>query len=132
MVKEIQQTFNIYFDTKNKWVTMHWDGYVTSDQFREGTELMLNILIENRAYKVLADIKNMLLIDKSDQEWLKEYFLPRAMRFGFRAIALIKPDSYFNLAAIKDISKSMKDKTMRIRLFEDIDRAKSWLKKAEV
>ena len=72
---------------------MEWQGYATSNQFKEGTELMLNTLIKHRSIKVLANIKDMILIGMEDQQWLDTQFIPRAIRFGFKAIALVKPDT---------------------------------------
>ena len=41
------EIYNIYFDEEINTVVMEWDGYATSSQFKEGTELMLNTLIKN-------------------------------------------------------------------------------------
>lgn len=125
---DTQEIYDIYFDTDHQWVIMRWDGYVSTHQFREGTEMMLNLLIENRASKVLADIKHMLLIDKEDQVWLEQFFLPRAIRFGFRAIAIVKPDSHFNRAAMERISMAINQTNFEIQLFDTIEEAEQWLK----
>ena len=86
--------YNIYFDKEIDSVVMDWDGYATSEQFKEGTELMLDTLIKNKANKVLADIKDMVLIGREDQIWLDENFLPRAIKAGFKAITTIDPFEY--------------------------------------
>ena len=105
------EAYTIYFDPEIDSVVMEWDGYATSHQFKEGTELMLNTLIQNRASKVLGDIKDMILIGMEDQDWLNSDFLPRAIKFGFKAIALVNPDYYFNKVAVESISyKVEKDK----------------------
>src|SRR5688572_9500570 len=93
--------YNIYFDPEINSVVMQWNGYSTSRQFKEGTELMLNTLIKNGASKVLADIKEMKIIGMEDQHWLNTDFLPRAINFGFRAIAIINPAYYFNKVAVE-------------------------------
>ena len=54
--------YNIYFDKDLNCVVMEWDGYATSKQFKQGTELMLSTLIQNNCSKVLADIKDMKII----------------------------------------------------------------------
>lgn len=131
MLAQPRQTYNIQFDPSHNWVIMKWEGYISSAEFREGTELMLNLLIKNNAHKVLADIEHMLLIDKEDQEWLINYFLPRAIQFGFKAIALVKPVSTFNLAAIESISSYVND-NINVNLFSNIDEAGNWLKQVDV
>ena len=123
------QIYNIYFDKDLDCVVMEWDGYATSKQFKQGTEIMLNTLIQNNCSKVLADIKDMKIIAMEDQQWLNEEFLPRATTFGFKAIAIVKPDYYFNQVAVETISyKADKDK-LTINFFDNIGDAKEWLSK---
>ena len=125
------ETYNIYFDQAINVVVMEWDGYATSSQFKEGTELMLNTLIKHNCDKVLADIKDMVLIGMEDQQWLDQHFLPRAIEFGFKAIAIIQPDHYFNKVAVETISyKADKDK-LTINFFDNAKDAREWLSKIE-
>ena len=121
-------TYTIYFDQSIDAVVMEWDGYATSNQFKEGTELMLNTLIKNNAFKVLADIKDMVLTGSEDQQWLDTTFLPRAMQFGFKAIAIVKPDHYFNKVAIESIADKIDKDKLAINLFDKAADAKNWLK----
>ena len=121
------EIYNIYFDEQLDAVVMEWNGYATSKQFKEGTELMLNTLIKNNCSKVLADIKDMKIIAMEDQQWLNDVFLPRATKFGFKAIAIIRPAAYFNNVAVESISyKADKDK-LTINFFDNVDEAKQWL-----
>ncbi len=122
------ETYNIYFDQDIDSVVMEWDGYATSSQFKEGTELMLNTLIKHNAVKVLADIKDMVLIGMEDQQWLETHFLPRAMQFGFKAIAIIKPEHYFNQVAVENISYKVDKDKLTINFFDNVDAAREWLK----
>jgi len=129
MIEANTEVYNIYFDEEINSVVMEWDGYATSTQFKEGTELMLNTLIQNNSFKVLADIKDMVLIGMEDQQWLDAYFLPRAIKFGFKAIAIIKPDNYFNKVAVESISYKVDKKKLAINFFDNIEEAKEWLQK---
>ncbi len=123
------KTYDIYFDSEVNSVIMEWDGYSTSSEFREGTELMLNTLLKNNTYKVLADIRDMNLIGMQDQQWLEKDFLPRAISFGFQAIAIIKPDYYFNKVAVESISYKVDQNKLLINYFENIGEAREWLMK---
>lgn len=122
------EVYNIYFDKEINSVVMEWDGYATSAQFKEGTELMLNTLIHNNCFKVLADIKGMVLIGTEDQQWLNTHFLPRAIKFGFKAIAIIKPDHYFNKVAVESVSYKVEKDKLAINFFDNTAEAKEWLK----
>src|SRR4051812_32793700 len=103
MIASPGKIYAVFFDSKINAVTMEWSGYATSEQFREGTELMLSVLAENKCSKVLADIRDMVLIGMDDQEWLNGNFLPRAIRSGFKTIAIVKPNSYFNKVAVESV-----------------------------
>ena len=123
------EIYNIYFDKDLNCVVMDWNGYATSKQFKQGTELMLNTLIQNNCSKVLADIKDMKIIAMEDQQWLNEEFLPRATSFGFKAIAIVKPSYYFNQVAVETISYKVDKDKLTINFFDNIEDAKEWLSK---
>jgi hypothetical protein len=121
------EVYNIYFDQDIDLVVMVWKGYSTSEQFREGTELMLNELISNGSSKVLADVREMILIGMEDQRWLETRFLPRAIKFGFRQIAIITPNSYFNKVAIESIVYKVDKEKISIQFFDTREDAVAWL-----
>ncbi len=123
------EIYNIYFDEDINSVVMEWNGYATSKQFKQGTELMLNMLIKNNCSKVLADIKDMKIIAMEDQQWLNEEFLPRATTFGFKAIAIVKPHYYFNKVAVETISYKVDKEKLTINFFDNSEEAREWLRK---
>ena len=125
---EMQITvYNVYYDESGSYVVMQWQGYANSNEFREGTELMLNTLISNQCSKVLADVSKMVLISQEDQRWLEINFLPRAVRFGFKKIALIQPASYVNKVAIETINNKIDKEKLSLQIFDNVDDAKAWL-----
>lgn len=121
------RVYNIYFDPEINAVVMEWDGYATSQQFKEGTELMLETLVKNNTHKVLADIKDMVLIGMDDQHWLENSFIPRAIQAGFRAIAMVRPDYYFNKVAVESVSYKVDQDQLRINFFDNAAEAREWL-----
>ena len=123
------EIYNIYYDEDINAVVMEWNGYATSKQFKQGTELMLNMLIKNNCSKVLADIRDMKIIAMEDQQWLNEEFLPRATTFGFKAIAIIRPDFYFNKVAVESISYKADKEKLTINFFDNKTEATDWLNK---
>ena len=122
------EKYNIFFDEELDAVVMEWNGYATSTQFREGTELMLNTLVKHQRSKVLADIREMILIGTEDQQWLQTHFIPRAIDFGFQKIAIIKPKSYFNKVAVETVSYKVDTEKLTINFFDSPEEAKDWLR----
>jgi hypothetical protein len=127
-----EKVYNIFWDEKNRWITMEWDGYATSAQFIEGTELMYNLMVEHKTSKVFADIKDMTLIGREDQNYVIYSFLPRAIQAGFRAIAIVKPVSYFNAVAIETMGYRVNETAVQMKVFDNRDQAVQWLRETQV
>ena len=123
----MSKPYHISYDPKDNYVFMNWDGYATSNQFREGTEFMLELLKQNKASKVLADIKDMTIIGREDQNYVQFNFLPRAIEAGFRAIAIVRPVNHFNAVAIETISYRVMKTIVQMRVFDDLEEARKWL-----
>lgn len=121
------KVYNIYYEPAIDSVIMEWKGYATSQEFKEGTELMLKMLIKHNTFKVLAAVKDMTIIAREDQEWLDTDFLPRATERGFRVLAVVRPLSYFNKVAIESISYRVDKNKLAINFFNDESDAKEWL-----
>ncbi len=121
------KVYAIYPAKDSASIVMDWEGYATSAQFREGTETMLNLLIEQKVHKALANIRDMVLIGIEDQKWMETTFLPRAIRFGFKACAIVKPVSYFNKVAVESISFKVDKENLQIQFFDTVEEAREWL-----
>lgn len=126
------ERYKIYYMEDGQYVVMEWEGYATSNVFREGTEKMLQVLNENKANKVLGDFKDMVIIGQEDQKWLNETFLPKAIQSGFKAIAIIQPIHYFNKVAVESVAYKVKEDLLRINFFSEHKKAKEWLEKLDV
>ncbi len=124
---EATKVFNVFYDSDLDAVVMEWNGYSTSQQFRQGTELMLNMLIKHNAHKVLANVKDMTIVGREDQIWVEEDFLPRAISFGFKELAIIRPDHYFNKVAMETISYKVDKEKLSIMFFDNLSEAIAWL-----
>lgn len=118
----------IYLGSGEDFITMEWSGYATSPQFRAGTEQMLEELVRHNMHKVLGDVQDMVLISAEDQDWVHQHFLPRALQNGFRAIALVRPNHYFNKVAIESMAYKLNDESLHIRVFNDAAEARTWLR----
>ena len=121
------QAYNIFFDKDLNAVVMEWHGYANSEEFRNGTELMLNTLILNNTYKVLGDIRSMTIIGMDDQKWLETNFLPRAIKFGFKKLAIVTPQAYFNKVAVESISYKVDKEQLSITMFNNYEEAVNYL-----
>ncbi len=126
-MKPTGQVYKVYFQPLTATVVMEWKDYATSEQFRAGTELMLEILVQNKSHKVLADIEDMTIIGIEDQKWLENNFMPRAIGAGFRQLAIVTPKSYFNKVAVESVSYKLASDKFTISFFSSREEAEKHL-----
>lgn len=119
--------FNVRYDQSLDAVVMQWSGYFTSAQFKEGTEEMLSQLIEFRSHKVLALIRDLLLIGSEEQQWMEKDFLPRAISHGLKACAILSPFNHFGKVSVENITWKIDKDKLVVNLFEREDDARNWL-----
>lgn len=124
-----ESVYKIYYDDEYDCIVMNWTGYATSKQFREGTELMHEKLIQHKCTKVLADIKEMFLIGREDQKWLEVNFVPRVIRSGMKTLVIVNSIHYFNKVAIETITSKVDKNHLDIQFFNETSEALLWLQK---
>jgi hypothetical protein len=56
-----------------------WNQYVDGDLFREGCEAMLDLGRERDSNAVLIDHRGMKLVDREDQAYIVDEWIPRAV-----------------------------------------------------
>lgn len=76
---------------------------------------------------IASDLREMVLIGREEQNWLLSSFLPRAIKFGFKQIAIITPKSYFNKVAVESISYRIDKEKISLQFFENKEKAIDWL-----
>lgn len=126
-MKTAEEVYSIHYDATLNAVRMTWNGYATSEQFRAGTELMLDTLAANNANKVLADLRAMELIGSNDQHWLENNFVPRAIEKGFRALAIVQPEAYFTKVSVESVSYKVENEKLTISFFKTPEEAERFL-----
>lgn len=126
----IREPYNIYFDSNDNCVIMDWDGYSTSVQFQEGTELMLSLVKSNQSRMVLADMKDMVLISMEDQHWVVNSFLPKLSEAGVEKVAIVNPHYYYGKVAIESLTIKANEASLQCKVFHNLETAKSWMKEA--
>ncbi len=130
---DTKPVYEIFYNPDLNAVVMNWHGYSTSKQLKSGSEKMLQTLVEHKANKVLANIKDMILISTEDQNWIEHSFIPRSSEKGFKAIAIVKPTSYFNRVAVENIAAKVEIRDLvQIKIFDSEGEAIAWLKEVEI
>jgi hypothetical protein len=116
------------YHSDTPYVSLAIHGYTPTPEFQALSEHLLEALANYQTNKALVDIREMHLISAEDQRWLLESWVPRAMRIGHNACAVINSKHFFNRVAISSVAENVKAIDFNLQLFEEVDKAVGWLK----
>jgi hypothetical protein len=92
----------------------------------------LRLMESNHAIKWLSDDRNNLMLPPEDSAWSQDYWLPRAIKAGWKYWAMLPPDNARGRINIERLVKFVADqKIVTLKLFSDPDEALKWLYQQE-
>jgi len=118
----------ISWNERVECVVMRWKKFVIGDNFRRGLDKGLDLIIEKKSHKWLADLQNMKALAKDDQEWSNNDWYPRAISGGIRKMAIVMPTSTLATMSVRNILSKVGDIDIETAYFDDMASASLWLK----
>jgi hypothetical protein len=115
------------YDPEVRCIEVTWRKYATSAQLRYVHEIILDLLAQHRAEKILGDDTDLPIIHAEDQRWIVEQWLPRARALGLKAAATKVSMTFFGRVAIGAVQSQL-SRELTLRNFVSIHSARSWLK----
>ena len=117
---------DIGFDPAAGALTMHWRGYGSSEAFRRANERILEALISGGTERILGDIEGLGQVSPTDQRWLSEDWIPRAIRAGLRRVALVTPAFDLEHAPLLLVGEHVAP-SIDLAYFDEVEPARAWL-----
>jgi len=74
--RERRKAFFVSFIQDIPCIYIQWFGLPSSDEFKQGCNSALNLLIEHNASKILTDNSKAKVFSKTDLLWLNDEWLP--------------------------------------------------------
>jgi hypothetical protein len=115
------------YDEEVRCITVTWRKYATSAQLRYIHEIILILLAQHKAEKILGDDTDLPIVHAEDQKWIVEEWLPRARAIGLKAAATKISMTFFGRVAIGTIQSKL-SREIQIKNFGNLHSARSWLK----
>jgi hypothetical protein len=122
------------YDSTVPCITATFNGFMSSDQFRNFLNKGLDHLIEKKRSHAkilwLADTRKHVVQPDKDTKWVADEWNPRALKGGIHHVAFVLPENVFGNASVKryaDNTLQKKDE-MVVQMFGDIKSAKEWFK----
>ncbi|WP_027580221.1 hypothetical protein [Bradyrhizobium sp. Ai1a-2] len=117
---------SLSYDENIPCIAVVWRKYATSAQLRFVHEIILNMLTQHAADRILGDDSDLPIVHAEDQRWIVEDWLPRARAAGLKAVATAVSLTFFGKVSIGSIHSKLA-KEIAIKDFHNIHSARMWL-----
>lgn len=117
----------IDFDPQNLWILADWQGYPTPNNVATGAIAYLDSMREHGCHSVLNDNRNLVGPWDQSLDWLEKHWIPYAIGSGLKYFAHIGELHAFSTNSATGLKALIKD-AFQMELFNDIEKAKAWLR----
>ncbi|HEY8797820.1 MAG TPA: STAS/SEC14 domain-containing protein [Candidatus Dormibacteraeota bacterium] len=110
------------------WNVVHIEaqGWADTAESRAILDSALRAMTDHEGSRWLVDGREMKATKQSDQEWINENWLPRALEAGLRVAAIVMPNSAAAKINLDDMASAAEDK-IEVRYFSTVEKARQWL-----
>lgn len=119
----------IEFDATNQWIYNNWVGVLPTEKVIQGCQATIDFLRENPCAHMLNDNRKIIGSWNSANDWIAEHWIPQVLALGLRRFAhIVSPDIFGQASAAELVTRV--GQHFEIRLFQDLELAKAWLRSA--
>ncbi len=119
----------ITYDPEWKLGTAVWEGFLSSQEFREAVTMCLRLIEEYKPLRWLGDNRKMKVIRLADQEWFVANALPQLAASTIRRHATLVSEDIFNKMAVEQIIRRANNlEAMLMKEFDNKLHALAWVK----
>lgn len=115
------------YDKDNQWIYLDWNGFLTVDLVKAGSEELLKMIIELKVAKVLVDNRKVSGPWQAANDWYANDWNPRAVGKGLRFMAVIMSDNLFTQLSLQNFEK-ITSGVYTVHIFNADAPARNWLK----
>lgn len=119
----------ITYDKEHNLGTAIWNGFLSSQEFREAISTCTELIEKRNVLRWLGDNRKMKVIRPVDQVWFVEEILPRLQKSSLVRNAVLHSEDFFNKTAVEQIYKRTEGESDLItKDFDSNVLAMAWLK----
>jgi hypothetical protein len=118
----------IEYEEEGAYAVMRWGETPTSEQYREGSEKVLEALEKGDSPTMLIDLQALnIIMSLSDQVWTAKEWLPKVLEEKVTKLAIVIPSSFVTQIAIKSIYGALPQEEVNLGFFDEFEEAESWI-----
>jgi hypothetical protein len=114
-------------DRPHALLVLHWQGFVPSDEYREGLLEALQVSRQAGLQNWIMDMKHMKVIRQMDQEWTLNTWFPQFQLLGVKRLAFVISEDIFNQMAVSSMVAAIRPKfRAEVEYFQELPSAQRW------
>jgi hypothetical protein len=117
----------ITFEKENNLIYLDWNGFLTVDLVKSGSEELLNVIRETFCGKVLVDNRKVSGPWQAANQWYETDWNPRAAKAGLTDMAVIMSENIFTQLSLQGFTKVTRG-VYTVNIFNADQPARKWLK----
>ena len=123
----------VYFDSELQAGVIEWkDNKLTSEEYRSAFEKVIEFTKgKNIFVNYLADTRLQSVVTPEDRKWFQNNIIPEAIENGLQRGAVVISGNAFKKYYMNMIIRGSKMFPIEIKMFDNVDKAKKWLKSFE-
>lgn len=117
----------ITYERENKLIYLDWNGFLSVDLVKSGSEELLKVIKETGCGNVLVDNRKVSGPWQAANDWYQTDWNPRAAKVGLNNMAVIMSDNIFTQLSLQGFAKVTKG-VYTVNIFNADVPARKWLK----
>jgi hypothetical protein len=118
---------SIRWDGVHHHVYSEWRAFANSAELRTGMLKGLTAISDNRAAAYLCDARKVKVIVHVDQKWIKEIWMPQAVRAGLQRLAFVTAPTGLGRVTVEEVVELVDDHGLQSRTFDSMEAAGQWV-----
>jgi len=121
------QNYTIEVDEEIDAVVFTWNQFVTGQEFREGSNHLLEVIRREDKRKSIVDTSGIKAHDEADKEWLQEEWMPKVIDAGIEYTVSVTGDSVIAEMEMEQFVDQTADLPFTYVLAGDMGEAREWI-----
>jgi hypothetical protein len=117
-------TVTVEIEEKTKVMTQKWNGYSSSQVFREAIDKSLDAVKKHGVKAILNDTLEQAVVKPEDSQYAASV-MPKLFMSGLKAMAIVLPKSVFTQMTIKKFQEDTKG--ANVKPFSSTADASEWI-----
>ncbi len=117
----------VWYEPENTLGMILWKAPCSTEQYRSAFMALINHQYIAKITRFLSDVRNQGVVSPDNRKWFEKEALPRAIRNGLKAAAVVVSANPFKKYYLNTLLKTINKFNLPLKLFSTEEDARKWL-----